>query len=99
MKEMPDPIPEVPCMCAGSMWVPTAEDCMCEAGEAALRAWQYGKAPVPMTPEQRQWCMNEIRSVGDSTSQPDNFDNHTDADLGRDTIHAWADYCRDKGLL
>lgn len=97
--EMPGPLPDVPCQCVGSHWVPTVDDCICGESERCLRAWQYERSPVPMTEAQRQWCRNEIKVVGDSTSQPDTFDDFTDADYGRDTLTAWVDYCRDKGLL
>ena len=98
MKEMPGPIPEVPCMCVGSPWVPTPEDCICGEGESALRAWQRGKTKMPpMTDEQRSWALDEIASV-EGYSRTD-YENGDDAMVARGVLDAWTSYCLDKGLL
>jgi hypothetical protein len=50
-----------------------------------------------MTPEQREWCLNEIGQI--EGYERDEHIPDSDADLARTVLHAWTDYCRDKGLL
>jgi hypothetical protein len=50
-----------------------------------------------MTPSQRAWCLDEIGSV-EGYKRAD-FEDYNDSDLARAVLHAWNDYCRDKGLL
>jgi hypothetical protein len=98
MKEMPGPIPNVACQCAGSIWVPTAEDCVCGVSEATLRAWMHGVAGLPpMTEAQRAWALDEISSVEGYSREY--YENSSDDDVARGVLDAWTDFCRDKGLL
>lgn len=84
--------PKAPC-CTGR----PDEDCLCPTNERALRGWMDGHLSMPMTNEQREYCLQEIASVeGYDASE---YRDDTDADLARATIGAWIDYCRDKGLL
>ena len=82
--------PEPPC-CMGE------ELCVCGDAERALRGWMSGGVAEPMSPEQRRYCLQEIGTVEgydrDVHAQED------DATLARTTLLAWADHCRDKGLL
>lgn len=75
--------------------------CICDDTERSLRAWGAGTVPAAMTPEQRTWCIDQIRSAGDATDQPtdDELATMGDAELARGVIFAWRDYARDKGLL
>jgi hypothetical protein len=50
-----------------------------------------------MTPAQREECLEEIGRV--EGYDPKDYAQLTDRDLARSVLHAWADYCRDKGLL
>jgi hypothetical protein len=85
MPEMPGPIPDVPCQGCDET------GCWCGLTEKALRAG------VALTPEQREWCLNEIGSVeGYKRSDHEAED---DKQLGRSVLSAWVDYCRDKGLM
>lgn len=50
-----------------------------------------------MTPDQREWCLVEIESVeGFDRKQ---HEGSADADLAREVLAAWLEYCRDKGML
>ena len=91
---MPDCPALVGCVCFGSQG---ANACICPPSEKALRAhtapnWH----PDPLTPAQREWCLNEIRSIEGHSNYADA--GNTDADLARDVLNAWRDYARDKGL-
>lgn len=37
--------------------------CVCGESEKALRGWMNGRITNPMTPEQREWCYQEIDAV------------------------------------
>jgi hypothetical protein len=91
MSEIPGVPTLVGCVCFGRQ-CPGA--CLCGKTEKALRAWSSVNGHLePMTPEQRAWCLNEIRSVEgwDAYQMP-----ASDADLARDVLSAWRDYVRDK---
>lgn len=79
-----------PC-CSG----PDAIGCACGFQERALRAVIAGQYR-PMTPAEREWCKHEIVSV---EGYSDDRAEGSDADVARTVLHAWTDYCRDKGLL
>jgi hypothetical protein len=74
-----------------------AAGCICSAGERALRAWNDKRHSAPMTVEQREWCLQQIGRV----EGYDRKDHETDPDpvLAGNVLSAWADFCRDKGLL
>jgi hypothetical protein len=74
---------------------PEAEGCACAREERALRAIIAGEYRQ-MTPAERDWCHNEIVSVEGYTADQAEGD---DKDVARTVLHAWTDYCRDKGLL
>lgn len=71
--------------------------CICGETEKALRGWSSGRITVPMTPEQREWCYEQIDAI-ESHDRKD-YEQGTDADLARGVLCAWMDYCSDKGLL
>lgn len=83
---MPGPLPSVSCQCYGD-----ENMCVCGDDERILRAG------VPLTADQREWCLNEIASVEGHERQ--DYESHNDSELGRAVISAWRDYCRDKGLM
>jgi hypothetical protein len=97
-----DAIPGVtsqPCQCFGSVWVPTAKDCICTATERFIRAHSHdakGELP-PLTPEQRTWMLDQIGQV-EGYNRADH-EGETDQQLASSVLYAWRDYCRDKGLL
>ncbi len=68
--------------------------CMCTLEERALRHCIAGKATL--TPEQRKYCHDQIVAVEGYSESDTKGD---DADIARTVLHAWTDYCRDKGLL
>lgn len=80
------------CYCYG-----TTEPCICGMTEKALRGWSGGSIKERMTPEQRDWCLNEI----DNTEgyRREDYQTTTDELLANGVLSAWVDYCRDKGLL
>lgn len=86
----------VGCPCFGSEY---ADACVCSADEKVLRAYTqptHWHLPA-MSDAQREWCETEIRSVeGHDT---DELRGLSDADLASEVLHAWQDYCRDKGLI
>lgn len=98
---MPGPHPATMCCCILSS-AQVATPCVCGPDERLLRNWQ-ARVPFvpPMTGDQRAWCVQQIRDCGDSTIQPDDVDLAvaSDEDLASLTLHAWQDYCRDKGLI
>ena len=50
-----------------------------------------------MTPEQREFCLSEIDRV--EGYERKGLEDVSDQVLASDTLSAWVDYCRDKGLL
>lgn len=97
--EITNPIPDVPklvgCVCFGAEYVGS---CICNPTEMALRAWSSPSWKLaPMTPAQREWCLQEIDGV-EGYKRAD-YEPLTDAELARGVLDAWRDYCRDKGLL
>lgn len=81
-------------------WEGTQEEgsCVCGADERVLRAYCDSSRSLPaMTPNQREWCLDEIGQIeGYERSE---HEQDSDSDLARTVLHAWTDYCRDKGLL
>lgn len=81
------------CICPGM----GGEDggCACPAAERALRAISRGD--YELTDEAREWCLDQIASVeGYERSQ---YEGDADRHVANGVLHAWADYCRDKGLM
>lgn len=71
--------------------------CVCGETEKALRGWLNGRIVTPMTPEQREWCYNEIECV--EAHDREDYGSGTDKELAMGVLSAWQDYCQDKGLL
>lgn len=83
--------PEAPC-CLGQ----DTDECMyCPKEERALRAIVAGNYRH-MTQDERDYCKREIASV-EGYSEKDA--EGSDADVANTVLHAWLDYCRDKGML
>jgi hypothetical protein len=74
---------------------PGAPGCACGREERALRAICF-KQYRPMTPAEREWCKQEITRVEGYSPQDAEG---TDAEVASVVLRAWADYCRDKGLM
>ena len=70
---------------------------VCYGTEMALRHYTYEITLPPMTPEQREWCLEEIASV--EGYRRAEFEDATDKELANCVMAAWSDYLRDKGLL
>lgn len=71
--------------------------CVCLDAEKALRLCSARKLAAPLTPEEREECLEEIDRV-------EGFDrahseSATDAQLADDVLYAWTAYARDKGLM
>lgn len=82
------------CVCYG----PQTRGCICSTQERVLRLYADTTiAMPPLTPEQRDWCLDDIATV-EGYARSD-YETATDRDLCRGVLHAWLDYCRDKGLL
>jgi hypothetical protein len=95
---MPDPLPSAEC-CQG--WTGPLRPCVCDEDERVLRGWASEMGMRAMTPQQREWCVEEIEGCGDSTYQPGRIVLFamSQKDLASAVLHAWRDYARDKGLL
>lgn len=78
-----------PCACAMA-------ECWCPPTEKVLRTILEGH-DIVLNDEQREWCLSEIGRV-EGYDRKD-FEQGTSTDLARGVLDAWADYCRDKGLL
>jgi hypothetical protein len=50
-----------------------------------------------MTDEQREWCLDEIGGI--EGYDRDEHVQDSDVTLAWTVLHAWVDYCRDKGML
>jgi hypothetical protein len=87
----------VPC-CEGAGYPFAMADCICGANERVLRGYIREDPNLPpMTQAQRDWCLDEIGSV--EGYERKDYEHYSNADLGSAVLHAWTDYCRDKGLL
>lgn len=87
--------PDAPCCGYSDECAP----CECSHDERVIRAYMGGIPGLPsMTPDQRAWCIAQVRRASDATDQPATFDDHDDAALASATYWAWVDFCRDKGL-
>lgn len=86
--------PEVPCCMSSDS---DFAGCICGREERSLRGWSTGRLSVSMTPEQREYCLQEIGRVEGYDRAEHQSD--TAKELAGTVLSAWADYCRDKGLL
>lgn len=73
------------------------DPCVCGLTEKALRWWCREGTTQRMTPEQREWCLNEIESV--EGYRRGDYEFVADGMLANGVLSAWVDYCRDKGLM
>lgn len=80
--------------CVGDQFINT---CCCGTTERVLRAYVAGKVLLPMTGDQRTWCLNQIGQVeGHTVSE---YAHDDDATLAKAVLDCWAEYARDKRLL
>jgi len=71
-------------------------ECVCPDEEQAVRAYAYGVLSE-MSLSCREECLDEIAMVeGYDRTEYEHADSNT---LAWTVIHAWTDYCRDKGLI
>lgn len=79
----------VPC-CQGE-----GVDCICGDDERVLRAYAYGGYnDEPMTPEQREWCLEDADRAGEGSYPREEAEGLSDAELAKWTINAWNAYVR-----
>ena len=72
--------------------------CLCSPTERVIRTIMGTGSPIrPLTPEEREACLDEIAHTEGYDRQT--YAHVTDQDLARGVLHAWAAYARDKGLL
>ena len=78
----------VPCCCEGF----PAEMCACGDEEKVLRFIK--RVDGAMNADQRAWCVDQIRWVGDNTNQPTEteIEAMTAKELAHATLCAWSDY-------
>lgn len=89
--------PVCPCQCVEACNAMNESHCMCPPVERALRGYISNGQSRPMSPEEREWCLQEIDNV-EGHSRNDHA-NETDSDLARGVMSAWVDYCQDKGMM
>lgn len=87
------PYPPPRWCCSGGAGV----ECVCPPMERALRAWSSGAMMPPMSKEERERCLEEIGRVEGWDRGEHEAD--TDAELARNVLSAWTDYCRDQGMI
>lgn len=89
-------MPDVPAVGCCEFYGPEDErGCRCHAVERALRAWFQGRHREPMTEEQRDWCLAEIRSI-DPVSAP-HFVDEEDQRLAGAVLVAWVGWLEENG--
>jgi hypothetical protein len=81
------------CVCAATYRRPY--ECVCPRAEAGIRWVAEGRSEF--TEEQREWCLDEIGQV--EGYERGDYEGDSDDEIAKETLHAWTDYCRDKGLL
>lgn len=83
------------CICDGQ------SACVCTPGERTLRAYcdpnTTFRFEAPMTSEMRQECLDQIGMV--EGFKREEYVDAPDALLANGVLHAWEEYCRDKGVL
>lgn len=73
--------------------------CVCDQVERVIRAYQEGRRIIPLTAEQRAWCVREADRAGEGLYRPAELEALSDRNLARAVLYAWAEYCRSQGLL
>lgn len=79
---------DLPCICEGYQ----SDMCACGDEERVLR--NIKATDGTMTIDQRAWCIDQIRWVGDNTNQPtdDELAAMSAKELAYTTLAAWSDY-------
>lgn len=72
-------------------------NCVCGDRERVLRAF-LGGAMRPMTPAERQWCLEEADHAGEGAYPRAEAENYSDSALAERVLFAWADYVRSNCL-
>ena len=80
--------------CSGS-----EETCVCSPEERVLHAYTDGRYTQPMTPEQREWCLDEALHFYEGAYQESYLAACDDRSLANHVLSAWRDYCRSQGLI
>lgn len=73
--------------------------CICGDEERVLRHYTY--APIdlqPMTPEQREWCIQEADSAAEGAWSRDDLVKLSDRELADAVLRAWKDYAVSQGM-
>lgn len=68
--------------------------CVCGAEERVLRAYTEGRYTIPMSPEQREWCLDAAEHAGEGAYPRDEASNFSDSELANWVLDAWNDYVR-----
>jgi len=70
----------------------------CTADERMIRRIIAGDHTDPLTPEQRQYLIEEADRAGEGAYPAEEAKDLTDAELAKWTLNAWADYVRSNCL-
>lgn len=66
----------------------------CTANERMIRRIIAGDHKEPLTAEEREWLLDEADRAGEGSYPKEEARAHSDVDLARRTLDAWADYVR-----
>ena len=72
--------------------------CVCGYNEKVLRAYSEGRCKIPMTTEQREWCLDEAERAGEGSYPRSEGIGMDDAALAERVINAWHDYVQSNCL-
>lgn len=75
------------------------EGCVCGHNERVLRSYVDHRRTVPMTAEQREWCIEEADKCGEGMYSREQLEGYNDHDLAWTVIDAWHAYCQSQGLI
>jgi hypothetical protein len=81
---------ELPCYCL--FHVRRNEACICHPDECVLRHYAYTDYRVPMTQEQREWCIREADHAGEGYYSREELAGYKDKELDRAVLNAWNMY-------
>lgn len=73
--------------------------CVCGIEERVIRAYSEGRYAVPMTAEQREFCIWEADKCGEGMYSREELQGYSDQALASAVLDAWDAYCKSQGLI
>jgi hypothetical protein len=68
------------------------DDCICGINECAIRHYSRGTLTIPMSVEQRAWCIDQADWAGEGYYTKEELAAATDKELANKVLHAWNMY-------